>query len=140
MVGWVLSSRTEEGNICKQQGSCIPAHTYFKRPGRPACSQNGELNATCEKPNRCPTDLKKKNTVQYQIYLVSLKCHSALHIISLQTGLCITWHDNDLYSNTCTDLTTKTSRCLHMGDKKGSHKTLTNRPLVCVQINCKLAN
>ena len=30
---WFLSTRTEEGNICKQQGSCIPTHTYFKQPG-----------------------------------------------------------------------------------------------------------
>ena len=33
LVDWVLSSRTEEGNIYKQQGLCIWAHTYFKRPG-----------------------------------------------------------------------------------------------------------
>ena len=44
LVDWVLSSRTEEGNICKQQVSCIPAHVSFTRPGRPACSQTGELN------------------------------------------------------------------------------------------------
>ena len=30
LVDWVLSSRIEEVNICKQQGSCVPAHTYFK--------------------------------------------------------------------------------------------------------------
>ena len=43
LVDWVLSSRSEEGNICKQQGSCIPARTYFKQPGQPACSQSGEI-------------------------------------------------------------------------------------------------
>ena len=39
LVDWVLSSRTKEGNICKKQGSYIPAHTYFKGPGWPVCSQ-----------------------------------------------------------------------------------------------------
>ena len=44
LVFWVLSSRSEEENICKLQGSYIIDHTYFKPPGRPACSQTGEMN------------------------------------------------------------------------------------------------
>ena len=40
LVDWVWSSRTEAGNICKQQGSCIPNHTYFRWPG----TQTMELN------------------------------------------------------------------------------------------------
>ena len=65
LFDWFLSSSTDEGNICRQQGSYIPTHTYFKdkcyylHDSLPLVRNQKYLVQLCTK-ERCLKKCKKK--------------------------------------------------------------------------------
>ena len=79
-VDWVLSSRTDKGNIYRQQGSCIPAHHILSVQGDPLVVKPGKrMQVTCmedEKPNNCSLecDVTKFNCTHCLGQWLSISC------------------------------------------------------------------